>query len=498
MGRARCADGIGAWCEGWREMGRLEACPTLREGPRMTTSLQTDPRRTARDSSRRPGRPPLEMPVLFQLADLSLKHPKVAPVSPPRAVLPPTVEQTAAIPPEPMVEPAVVQELPQVEVPRAATPTHEVTAVETPRLEVPPMEPRPEPVPSQTVPEAVPIASESASVDIEPKTETPQAVATTADVTTDAPVASQTSQTVEVSATSVTDVTPPQDPLAPTPRERAEQRAKNRQGAPTHNDWMRTQGRYIIIGFVFALIATIYLAQNGDEPSPASPAANSNSRGETQAKVASESEITAARSAKESVPVSLHNHPTLLDETSPAAGESLTGTRAELFAPQSGGIIQEPSQPTEAAESKSLFPWKDTGETRVAAKPQGNRTNPPAEPKLAGPSAEAQEESSVAEPASQDQEVPSIYGPPESARHESPSGEPASEGPSPNVPASYPVTDPKSYREAEQPPNRTTPVQPRGSAPRATPASYQPGIPNNAPPSRTSGPRYERTGSGLY
>ena len=45
----------------------------------MTTSLQTDPRRTARDAFRKPGRPPLEMPVLFQLADLSPQHVKVAP-----------------------------------------------------------------------------------------------------------------------------------------------------------------------------------------------------------------------------------------------------------------------------------------------------------------------------------------------------------------------------------------------------------------------------------
>ena len=58
---------------------------------------------------------------------------------------------------------------------------------------------------------------------------------------------------------------------APTPRERTEQKArtKGRQTAPPGSDWMRTHGKYIAVGFVFALIATIYMARSGDEPAPA-------------------------------------------------------------------------------------------------------------------------------------------------------------------------------------------------------------------------------------
>lgn len=479
MGRARCADGVGAWCEGWREMGRLEACLTLREGPRMTTSLQTDPRRTARDAFRKPGRPPLEMPVLFQLADLSVQHVKVAPPSPPvSAVAAPSIAEPVIAAPLSPIEEVVLAKVPnEVEAPKEETLTITPTVVETPVLEATKTEPQPEVVISQAITDAVsPTASTEAESNAEasiPKAEEPSA--------------EFAATPTAVSETSVTDVTPPTEATAPSPRDKAEHRAK-RQPAPAHSDWMRTHGKYIAVAFVFALIATIYLAQNGDEPSPASPNAASSTNAEAEAKTPGESEtkVTDAYAAKESIPVTLHNHsPSLLEETSPATGNPAAEAHAQLHAPKGGHTIKEPPQPTEIADSKSLFPWKEAEETRVAAKPAGPRAKPQTEPVVNQPKLEANEKASAGEPSIE--ETPSIYGPPSSQQHQPAAAQPASEKSELNALNRYPATDPNRYREFEPPPGRS-----------ATPASYQPGPQNTAPPSRTSGPRYERTGSGLY
>ena len=487
MGRARCADGVGAPCEGWREMGRLEAYPTLREGPRMTTTLQTDPRRTARDAFRKPGRPPLEMPVLFQLADMSVHHVKPGPPSPPQVVVP-IVEPVIAAPPAPILELALAKVPHEVETLREEIPTIAASAPEMPVLEIPIAQPQPE----LDIPQAVMEAAKTvSSVDVEPQADAPASKA-------DEPSAEIAAAPTAEREMSVTDVTPPAAATAPSPRDRAEQRTKNRQPTPARSDWMRTHGKYIAVVFVFALIATIYLAQNGDEPSPANPDAAQSTSAETEAKAPSENEakITDAHAAKESVPVALHNHsPSLLDESSPAVGNPAAEAHAELHAPQGGNTIKEPTQPTEVADSKSLFPWKEAGETRIASKPEDRRAKPPAESKLKGPSADVREEARVEE--SPVEEAPSIYGPP--GRQIEPSNEQShGEGSQLNGPSGYPTTNPNRFREFEPPTSRTAPVQPPVTSPRTTPASYQPDSQNVAPPSRTSGPRYERTGSGLY
>ncbi|MGI8982492.1 MAG: hypothetical protein ACR2FY_24940 [Pirellulaceae bacterium] len=445
----------------------------------MTTSLQTDPRRTARDAFRKPGRPPLEMPVLFQLADLSLQHVKVAPPSPPvpAVAAAPIAEPVIAAPPTPMVELAQVKVPQEVEAPPEEAQTTAAAAAESPVLEAAKAEPRPEAVISQAITEA---ASPAVSIDIELRAEAPTPKA-------EEPSAEIAATPTAVSETSVTDVTPPTEATAPSPRDRTEQRTKSRQPVSGHSNWMRTHGKYIAVVFVFALIGTIYLAQNGDEPPPANPNAASRTNAEAEAKTSSESEtkVTDAHAAKESVPIAHHNHsPSLLDETSPAAGNPAAETQAQLHAPGSSHTIKEPAQPTEIADSKSLFPWKEAGDARIASKPEDGRAKPQAESKLKGPNAEVREEAYVGE--SPGEEAPSIYGPP-TRRVDPPSEQPRDMGPPPNAPSGYPAADQNRYREFEPPPSRS-----------ATPASYQPGTQNIAPPSRTSGPRYERTGSGLY
>src|SRR5206468_1211795 len=135
-------------------------------------------------------------------------------------------------------------------------------------------------------------------------------------------------------------------------------------------------------------------------------------------------------------------------------------------------------------DSKSLFPWKEAGETRVAAKP---------EEKVAKPQAEAKSH----ELNTNVKEEPSVYGPPGSGPQEEEVQQATGEMPQGKSPGSYPETNPGTYRDFEPPPSRPATAPPAPSQ-RAAPASYQPGTPNNVPPTRTSGPRYERTGSGLY
>ncbi len=447
----------------------------------MTTSLQTDPRRTTRDAFRKPGRPPLEMPVLFQLADLSLPHVKVSPPKVLAAVVEPPTLPEITVPPAPIAEAATPIEPPQVQVAKEERPILEAPAAEGAKLEVPQVKPRPESIAPPEIAEASTEASQiTLPIAVEQNAEAPLAEEKTADIQTSAPAASPT---IEPSAT---DVTPPQEPTAPTPRERAERRAKNRQPAPAKNNWMQTQGRYIAVGFVIALIATIYMAQNGDEPAPANPDAAANSSAEAEVKSPSESapKVTDAHTAKESVSASDHQHSSALpDETNPAMmGKSSAEAHADLNAPSSGHVIKEPAQPSEVADSRSLFPWKEVGETRVAAKPEGAK--PQAEAKSQELNTNVKEETSV-------------YGPPGSGPHEEEVQQTTGEMPPGKSPGSYPETNSGTYRNFEPPQSRPAPA-PRNPSQRATPASYQPGSPNNVPPTRTSGPRYERTGSGLY
>ncbi|MBC7855005.1 MAG: hypothetical protein IAF94_16360 [Pirellulaceae bacterium] len=453
----------------------------------MTTTLQTDPRRTARDAFRKPGRPPLEMPVLFQLADMSVHHGKLAPPGPTQVVAP-VAEPVIVAPPTPIVELALAKVPQEVDPPTKETPTIAATEVDTPVLEILTAQPQPEPVVPQAVVEATK-TDDFMGVELKAEAPTPEAEEPSTEVAA-IPTAG--------SEASVTDVTPPAEATAPSPRDRTEQRTRNRQPASGHSEWMRTHGKYIAVVFVFALIATIYLAQNGDEPSPANPNAASSTSAEAAANTPGESEtkVTDAHSAKESVPVALHNHsPSLLDESSPALGNPAAEAHAHLHAPQGGHTIKEPAQPTEVADSKSLFPWQEAGQTRIASKPEDGRAKPQAESTLKGPNAEVREEAPKGE--SLVEETPSIYGPP--GHQIDPANEQTSgEGPQLNGPSGYPTTNPNRFREFEPPTSRTAPAQPPVTSQRATPASYQPGSPNIAPPSRTSGPRYERTGSGLY
>ena len=435
----------------------------------MTTSLQTDPRRASRDAFRKPGRLPLEMPVLFQLADLSVQQVKAAPLpSVPAPIIPPAPLVEAVVVPAALPVIAPQEEPLHLEVPKFEVLNPEPVVVEVPRVELSQAEaPREELIPAAA--------------------ETENKHAAGGDLVTE-PAADSMPSVSATSQTSATDTSPPLEATAPTPRAPTEQRWKSRQPVSAHGDWMRTHGKFIAVAFVIALIATIYMAQNGDEPAPANPdaAASASTDGEAKS-VADEtaSGSTDSHAAKESIPVVEHQRPGgLAGETSPAASVA-DHAHAELHPPLGHGTIQEPIDVREMADAKSLFPWKDADQTRVASKPDDGRAKP--EPGATPPKPEAPPLTEPTPTEGPTDETPSIYGPPSSVNRE-PAAQPANGGPQLPAPAAYPVTNQSSYRTFEPPQAR-----PNAGQQRATPASF-----DNAPPPRTSGPRHERTGSGLY
>jgi hypothetical protein len=459
--------------EGW---AGKEPASQIGKDARMTTLLQTDPRRAARDASRKPLRP-LEMPVLFQLADLSHFQVKVTPPSSNPSVPERQVISSPAESPDPVVQGAP----PEREISRVEQATAEI-----PSVEVAPVEPLPEPAAHTLAVEEI----------VTPPTMTPV-------MPVEDPVIEKTAETtIEVAtavAISATEATPPQEPNSPTPRERAEQRAKSRQPVSSNNDWMRTHGKYIAVGFIVALIATIYLAQSGDEPPPANP--NSTVSANAEPKVPeplpvseAEAKITDAHTARESIPAPGGGRsPALVKEANLANEQSPAEAHAELHSPALNNTVKEPSEPVDVAESKTLFPWKDSGENRVASKPGESRSNMQLNPHVTN----RQSPSPAVVPENESQGVaPSVYGPPGNQPQEPSAEEPAAA--EQNAPSNYPATNPSSFGEYQPSQNRPATTPPRASSPRATPASYEPATSNNVPPTRTSGPRNERTGSGLY
>jgi hypothetical protein len=65
---------------------------------------------------------------------------------------------------------------------------------------------------------------------------------------------------------------PPVGDDAVSPRQRAEERQRKRNEVKK-DDWFSTQGKFIVIGFLVALVVTIYVARSGKKPTAAPPVA---------------------------------------------------------------------------------------------------------------------------------------------------------------------------------------------------------------------------------
>jgi hypothetical protein len=153
-----------------------------------------------------------------------------------------------------------------------------------------------------------------------------------------------------------TELSPPGSDDAVALRERAEERKRKRQTA-AKDDWFASHGKYIAIGFVVALLATIYAARSQRKSAPpdvAKPHAQEN-----------ESHASPIRTASAEKPAQDKTRPavaiTSVSPTKPSPGESQTA----LHPPT---IPQLATQTEPGAASDGLFPWAKREEERVASR----------------------------------------------------------------------------------------------------------------------------------
>jgi hypothetical protein len=431
--------------------------------PEMTTPVHADPRRSGAPAGLGFAEPAigtgsaLEMPVLFQLSDLSQAK-VLSPPARPKHQHHPTAK-------------------PSVSEPVAAVSANTELADPLPVAEV---NPAPDKAAATPVP-AVLGAADGANVE-------PPLLA---------------------AAVSATEPSVPAPSDSPTIRERAQLRERRRQAA-TQTDWFQSQGKYILVVFLVLLVGTIYVARRGGDDSPPSPTID-------PADLATETPLLHSNDESQLEPPQLpakssdgapteliadapaiHSTDSPLPETSPAgafpAEESPAATFDEYPAVDStpqvtlqAPVQDEPAQ--NATADGSLFPWATQPEPRVATRPVGEsqdssvplpQSNPHFQTRPYGPGAVG---TAPQQPANA---PPAVYP---STGIEGATLPEASIPADAATPAVYPVVDPALPRSSSMKP-------PRGAATSATmPASYENRIPT-AP--STSGPRYERTGSGLY
>ena len=300
---------------------------------------------------------------------------------------------------------------------------------------------------------------------------------------------------------------------SPTIRERARLRERRRQAA-AKGDWFQTQGKYIVVVFLILLAGTIYVARNGDDtpPSPMTDpsllvdvkpqeAGPLSPGDDAQAKQSLDAESVAPFADESPAVTAVSPATDALDETSPANADSPPFVPAaelasgpEIDAPAPSVSLEAPVSAAvpnaSAGRGENLFPWANQQEAsqnesgrddaRVATRPQPS-------PHLPSPNPHYQ-----ARPASPGMQgsAPQPRLPEGGAAGESPNSPMPGEQPAHNV---YPVVDPIQYPVADPATQRGSPPPP-GPAANAVPASYE----NRVPTAPSSGPRHERTGSGLY
>lgn len=255
----------------------------------------------------------------------------------------------------------------------------------------------------------------------------------------------ETSKLAAANTEQIKDATPPASEAAPSPLERARLRERRQQEEAAtpkaEPNWFSSQGKYIAICFVVALIGTIYMARHNRSRAQKAP--------QMAREAAAAPEATSEKSAAITKPVDTNigavkptsgispaesTAPSLMPEVSPAGAETgpdFTNSPATAEAPA-------------ATDSKSLFPWKGSSSTdRTATKPEAPANT-------------------------------SIYG-----------QEPAAEAPAGTA---YPETDPSNHRTVDP----ANPNQLRqGTKPRSEPLRSDSGT-SQPNPSTISGIVYER------
>ena len=406
----------------------------------MTTPVHADPRRSGPAVSlgiteSEPGAPGLEMPVLFQLSDLT-QHKVLTPPSPSKPALP-------ADAPSP---PAATE---------VKTSPSQHASIATPAAE-------PEPAGA----------------------EKPLLASAAAAAETSGPVAAD----------------------SPTIREREKIRERRRQAA-THGDWFQTQGKYILVVFLVLLVGVIYIARQGGDDSPPPPTLDTDIAAETPQSLSPiEESGDDARLADSSQPAPESGSLDTPDLTTPHSTEDTNppDLAADAMVAHPGEespavdsapqvTLQAPVQeePIERPPADGgLFPWADQPEPRVATRPAESQGSPAYMPQ-ANPHFQARPQApgTAAAPSLPANAPPIVY--PSTGIDEAPL--PQSPPAAAETPAVYPVVDPPLGPAAP----RSSSVQPprRREASGVMPASYENRVSTDT---RTSGPRHERTGSGLY
>lgn len=243
---------------------------------------------------------------------------------------------------------------------------------------------------------------------------------------------------------------------AVTLRQRAEERNRKRQEGKK-DDWFRTQGKFIVVGFVVALIVTIYVARNSRKPAappvaskphahPGPAASTSKTSTVKQAAAVEAAKITSVRST-----------------TKPTTSEPKTA----LHPPTIPQLAQQP-EANKSPTEQTLFTFSKRPEERVAVRADAPTTATPGAPAVS----------------------PTAAPPPAAT----PTLQP--QYPSTSYPSTYqPVAPPPAYGP---PPPAYGPPPPAAApgGPALNPAAST--MPLYPTTNSASGNRYERTGSGLY
>jgi hypothetical protein len=231
---------------------------------------------------------------------------------------------------------------------------------------------------------------------------------------------------------------------AVSPRQRAEERQRKRQAAKGE-DWFNTQGKFIAVGFVLALIVTIYAARTGRKTNPPPVASKPNAH---------------PRAGSHSVPAKV---PASRTTASPVVAITNVSPALKSDSGEPQAALHPPTIPTLAQQQKkageeSLFPVVKQ-EERLAIRTEERQASVPASEL---PVATQKAAPPASPPAMQPQYPQTTYG-----------GE---------------------YQRAAPPavhPSVAPPQVPSGG-PAARP------MPSYPTTNSARGSRYERTGSGLY
>ena len=385
------------------------------------TATFTEKRRTLPT----PPRPLRELPVLFHLMDVSRPKGFFAP--------PPAFSLAAES------DPSALGSAESFDLETAAE-LVQTKAYGSLPAEVPsPTVDSPAPV-SPTLAPAVPEPTEltpATQVSIPPADEHPVSELST----TPAAPGSEVPAVTESNAESQLETPPPPAGDGVSLRQRAEERQRKRQN-DKQDDWFHTQGRYIAIGFVLALLATIYLARTNRKSSAPPVAAKTKPAATAPAK-------TALAATKPSAAVATTAAITAVRPTEKSPADQ---PQAALHPPTIPQLAQEPATTT-APTTETLFTFSKSADDRLAA-----RTDDPAS---------TQSASTTESPAATSTDPPVLQ-------------------------PQYPST---SFPGTYQPVAPATPTTTPAPEPATSPSGSTPLYPTT---NSASGIRYERTGSSIY